>query len=89
MVAGLQGSRMNDQRASLPFPGLTSQAMGQLLGEETKVPDDSFFDMVMRCQVSANMSHLFHAAQFYFSHTFHWLFSLNEISLIRLINRYQ
>jgi len=52
MVAGLQGSRMNDQRASLPFPGLTSQAMGQLLGEETKVPDDSFFDMVMRCQGS-------------------------------------
>lgn len=58
MVAGFQSSRMNDQRASLPsFPGLNSQAViGQLLsnaGEERKkVPDDSFFEMLMRCQAT-------------------------------------
>ena len=56
MVAGLQGSRMNDQRASLPsFPGLNSgDVINQLLTTSTdrNVPDDSFFDMLMRCQVS-------------------------------------
>ncbi|CAL1536386.1 unnamed protein product, partial [Lymnaea stagnalis] len=56
MVAGFQASRMNDQRASLPtFPGLTSQAViGQLLSntadDSRKMPDDSFFEMLMRCQ---------------------------------------
>ena len=48
---------MNDQRAALPkFPGLNnSQAViGQLLTNKTDndVPDDSFFEMLMRCQVS-------------------------------------
>ncbi|KAH3793577.1 hypothetical protein DPMN_147091 [Dreissena polymorpha] len=55
MVAGIQGSRMNDQRASLPqFPGLNSQAViNQYLRERNvnDVPDDSFFEMLMRCQV--------------------------------------
>ncbi|XP_041368975.1 G-protein-signaling modulator 2-like isoform X2 [Gigantopelta aegis] len=54
MVAGIQGSRMNDQRAELAtFPGLSSQAMiGQLLQSKTEetLPDDSFFEMLMRCQ---------------------------------------
>lgn len=68
MVAGFQASRMNDQRASLPtFPGLTSQAViGQLLesssgagadgagGDDNsrKMPDDNFFEMLMRCQAT-------------------------------------
>ncbi|XP_076436176.1 G-protein-signaling modulator 2-like [Babylonia areolata] len=56
MVAGLQGSRMNDQRASLPtFPGLNSgDVINQLLthSSERDVPDDSFFEMLMRCQAS-------------------------------------
>ena len=56
MVAGIQGSRMNDQRATLPqFPGLNSQAViNQFLRnrmDTTDVPDDSFFEMLMRCQV--------------------------------------
>ncbi|KAK7488079.1 hypothetical protein BaRGS_00020670 [Batillaria attramentaria] len=56
MVAGFQVSRMNDQRASLPaFPGLNSGAViNQLLtrGQDRQVPDDSFFEMLMRCQAS-------------------------------------
>ncbi|KAH9490215.1 hypothetical protein Btru_049446 [Bulinus truncatus] len=58
MVAGFQASRMNDQRASLPtFPGLTSQTViGQLLNssgdDNKKMPDDSFFEMLMRCQAT-------------------------------------
>ena len=56
MVAGFQAPRMNDQRASLPsFPGLNSQeVIGQLLGSEEQkpVPDDSFFEQIMRCQVN-------------------------------------
>lgn len=56
MVAGFQGSRMNDQRASLPsFPGLNSgDVINQLLtsGQDSQVPDDSFFEMLMRCQVN-------------------------------------
>ncbi|XP_071097777.1 G-protein-signaling modulator 2-like isoform X1 [Haliotis cracherodii] len=56
MVAGIQGSRMNDQRAECPsFPGLSSQAViGQLLQQKSDdtVPDDNFFEMLMRCQAS-------------------------------------
>lgn len=55
MIAGIQGSRMNDQRATLPqFPGLNSQAViNQYLRSriDQDVPDDSFFEMLMRCQV--------------------------------------
>ncbi|KAH3793596.1 hypothetical protein DPMN_147110 [Dreissena polymorpha] len=54
MVACIQGSRMNDQRASLPqFPGLNSKAViNQYIRERNvnDVPDDSFFEMLMRCQ---------------------------------------
>ena len=60
MVAGIQGSRMNDQRASLPqFPGLNSQAViNQYLRQRNvqDVPDDNFFEMLMRCQVSGEVS---------------------------------
>ncbi|XP_070177031.1 G-protein-signaling modulator 2-like isoform X2 [Littorina saxatilis] len=56
MVAGFQVSRMNDQRASLPtFPGLNSgDVINQLLtnSADKEVPDDSFFEMLMRCQAS-------------------------------------
>lgn len=56
MVAGVQASRMNDQRASLPtFPGLNSGAViNQLLTnrQDNQVPDDSFFEMLMRCQAT-------------------------------------
>jgi len=57
IVAGVQGSRINDQRAN--FPGLRGNqrnVMSQLLSEGTAgrggdVPDDNFFDQLMRCQV--------------------------------------
>ncbi|XP_064649370.1 G-protein-signaling modulator 2-like [Lineus longissimus] len=54
MVAGLQSQRMNDQRANLPqFPGLhQSQAVRELLQKQGTIPDDSFFEMLMRCQGS-------------------------------------
>lgn len=59
IVAGVQGSRINDQRAN--FPGLHNRrrdVMSQLLSERSQgqgdgVPDDNFFDQLMRCQVSA------------------------------------
>ena len=57
IVAGVQGSRINDQRAN--FPGLRNrrEVMSQLLsdrsaGQGDGVPDDNFFDQLMRCQVS-------------------------------------
>ena len=54
MVAGIQSSRMDDQRADLRFPGLNSQdVIDQILQQkEENVPDDNFFEMLMRCQVS-------------------------------------
>ena len=56
MVAGIQGSRMNDQRASLPqFPGLhnSQEIISHLLNktDEKNALDDQFFEMLMRCQV--------------------------------------
>ena len=56
MVAGIQGSRMNDQRADLPeFPGLHNQeeVIGQYMTSrrEENDLDDQFFEMLMRCQV--------------------------------------
>jgi G-protein signaling modulator 2 len=55
MVAGIQGSRMNDQRAVLPeFPGLNNRdaVIGQFINRrEDSQPDDGFFEMLMRCQV--------------------------------------
>ena len=55
MVAGIQSSRMNDQRADLPrYPGLNSQEVidQYLHNQPSDAPDDKFFEMLMRCQVS-------------------------------------
>ena len=55
MVAGIQSSRMNDQRAELPrYPGLNSQEVitQYLNNQPTEEPDDAFFEMLMRCQVN-------------------------------------
>ncbi len=57
MVAGIQGSRMNDQRAALPkFPGLhnSEEVLDQLItnkSDDNTSLDDGFFEMLMRCQV--------------------------------------
>ena len=57
MVAGIQGSRMNEQRANLPdFPGLhNSRAVIAPFVSNAPNPnnalDDQFFEMLMRCQV--------------------------------------
>ncbi len=60
MVAGIQGSRMNDQRASLPnFPGLhnSQEIIGHILNSksDSESLDDGFFDMIFRCQVRRNL----------------------------------
>lgn len=64
MVAGVQRSRMNDQRASMPsFPGLNSgEVISQLLTtrQDRQVPDDSFFEMLMRCQVYISWFLVYH-----------------------------
>ena len=60
MIAGIQGSRMNDQRAHLSdFPGLQDSDVvmapfmtEQLIGNHTSL-DDQFFEMLMKCQVGA------------------------------------
>ncbi|XP_078686444.1 G-protein-signaling modulator 2-like isoform X3 [Branchiostoma floridae x Branchiostoma belcheri] len=58
MVAGVQGRRLNEQRAAplADLPGLNKKSkavIGQLLAtNEQAVPDDDFFDMLMRCQGS-------------------------------------
>ena len=59
MVAGIQGSRMNDQRAYLTnFPGLckSEEVVDKLLAnkKEDSALDDHFFEMLMRCQVSGD-----------------------------------
>ena len=56
MVAGIQGSRMNDQRAAMPkFPGLhnSQEVLDQLMNKSDDAThlDDGFFEMLMRCQV--------------------------------------
>lgn len=64
IVAGVQASRINDQRASFPAlagrpPGDRNSVVSQLLsqtdgggGGSGQIPDDNFFDQLMRCQVS-------------------------------------
>ena len=60
MVAGIQGSRMDDQRAEPPlFPGLRNGAAAiepyrhdEPSGGSTDTLNDQFFDMLVRCQVS-------------------------------------
>ena len=67
LIAGIQGRRLDEQRASLPclpsLPGLNSHtATGQDIFKRLSVasaasvtektfPDDDFFDQLMRCQV--------------------------------------
>ena len=57
MIAGIQGSRMDDQRASVTiFPGLhrSRTVIDQLTSsrqQEDNALDDQFFEMLMRCQV--------------------------------------
>ncbi|XP_076043541.1 G-protein-signaling modulator 2-like isoform X2 [Oratosquilla oratoria] len=55
MIAGMQSQRMDEQRASLPkLPGFNNQeALLQQFScaDSTSQPDDSFFDMLIRCQV--------------------------------------
>ncbi|XP_077986446.1 G-protein-signaling modulator 2-like isoform X2 [Glandiceps talaboti] len=55
-IASFQSSRINEQRASLPkLPGLRTDnptMLEQLVTNESQVPDDNFFDMLMRCQGS-------------------------------------
>ena len=60
MIAGIQGSRMNDQRANLSdFPGLQDSevVMAPFIAEHMIVNhtslDDQFFEMLMKCQVGA------------------------------------
>lgn len=61
-IAGMQSRRMDEQRASLPqLPGLNNQhAILQRLSvaasDSTPLPDDNFFDMLMRCQVRETLS---------------------------------
>jgi hypothetical protein len=65
MVAGIQSSRMNDQRAELPrYPGLNSQdVINQYLhNQPTEEPDDAFFEMLMRCQVNKDTIVIWHSA---------------------------
>uniref|UniRef100_A0A0P4W3L7 G-protein-signaling modulator 2 n=2 Tax=Scylla TaxID=6760 RepID=A0A0P4W3L7_SCYOL len=57
-IAGMQSRRMDEQRASLPqLPGLNNQQvilqrLSVAASDSTPLPDDNFFDMLMRCQGS-------------------------------------
>lgn len=69
MVAGIQSSRMNDQRAELPrYPGLNSQEVitQYLHNQPTEEPDDAFFEMLMRCQVIIQLTALKYTFRLYF-----------------------
>lgn len=60
LIAGMQSKRLDEQRASLPrLPGLNNnnnnnhpppRLLRRFSTDSTNVPDDSFFDMLMRCQ---------------------------------------
>lgn len=58
VIAGVQGQRMNEQRAAMNFlPGLTKSKQPEILQrlsvatkDNQSVPDDSFFEMLMKCQ---------------------------------------
>ena len=58
MVAGIQGSRMDDQRADFNFPGLNNsdEVIGRIRSRQEQNNEnmddyDNFFDMLMKCQV--------------------------------------
>eukprot|EP00095_Tigriopus_kingsejongensis_P004284 snap_masked-scaffold2020_size22516-processed-gene-0.3 protein:Tk04284 transcript:snap_masked-scaffold2020_size22516-processed-gene-0.3-mRNA-1 annotation:"hypothetical protein DAPPUDRAFT_22062" len=58
MIAGVQGSRMNEQRATVNFlPGLTKSKQPEILqrlsvatNNDENFPDENFFEMLMKCQ---------------------------------------
>nr|CAG4643179.1 EOG090X05CB [Ilyocryptus agilis] len=61
LIAGMQSRRMDEQRASLPcLPGLNSanpdilrRLSSEQAGEDAAaLPDENFFEMLMRCQVN-------------------------------------
>ncbi|GLH03400.1 G-protein-signaling modulator 2 [Gryllus bimaculatus] len=61
LIAGMQSKRMDEQRVALPhLPGLHPPAQGQVLqrlsvgqiSEAPTMPDDTFLEMLMRCQGS-------------------------------------
>lgn len=60
LIAGVQGHRMNEQRAAVPFlPGLTRSKQPEILqrlsvatSNDDHFPDESFFEMLMKCQGS-------------------------------------
>lgn len=62
LIAGMQSKRMDEQRVALPhLPGLHPPAQSQVLqrlsvagmgGDGSTAPDDTFLEMLMRCQVS-------------------------------------
>jgi len=60
LIAGMQSRRMDEQRASLPrLPGLNNvnpdilrRLSSEPSGEDAAaLPDENFFEMLMRCQV--------------------------------------
>lgn len=58
MIAGVQGSRMNEQRATVSFlPGLPKSKQPEILqrlsvaaNNDENFPDETFFEMLMKCQ---------------------------------------
>ena len=60
MIAGVQGGRMEEQRATVSFlPGLTKSKQPEILqrlsvatNNDQSLPDENFFDMLMKCQGS-------------------------------------
>ena len=58
IIAGVQGHRMNEQRATVPFlPGLSRKQPTEILqrlsvAPNNDFPDESFFEMLMKCQGS-------------------------------------
>ncbi|XP_069670848.1 G-protein-signaling modulator 2 isoform X2 [Periplaneta americana] len=62
LIAGMQSKRMDEQRVALPhLPGLHPPAQSQVLqrlsvagmgGDANSTPDDTFLEMLMRCQGS-------------------------------------
>ncbi|PNF40797.1 G-protein-signaling modulator 2 [Cryptotermes secundus] len=62
LIAGMQSKRMDEQRVALPhLPGLHPPAQSQVLqrlsvaglgGDGSTTPDDTFLEMLMRCQGS-------------------------------------
>ena len=61
LIAGMQSKRMDEQRVALPhLPGLHPPTQSQMLqrlsaagrgGDGNADPDDTFLEMLMRCQV--------------------------------------